>query len=322
MKLLKTKSISYDDVNLIASSQESIGSRGDVPNELYRIIVSPMPSIVGEKFTNKAIKLGLSVCIHRFSDIDYQIKIFNQCNKSENLIGSIGLNDYVGANKLYENGFRNICIDVANGYLSNVYMFAEKLSQSNLFNNIIVGNVHSSEGIFNYSALTKNTNTLVRVGIGGGSMCLTTKSATGFGRGAITELSETSDEASKIHYGGRMKIIADGGIKTPAHAVKAFGAGADYVMMGDYFSVADVAENVITGRYMNWGCASDYNQMLYGDKRRHSEGTTKHIKVENITPLEDLVYELWGGISSGVSYSGYKSLTNFIGNGTFEIKQL
>jgi GMP reductase len=242
------------------------------------------------------------------------------CNKSDNIFGSIGLYDYDGAIKLYDNGFKNICIDVANGYLSSVYTFAKKLSQRNFFKKIIVGNVHSDEGIFNYNGLVKNTNVMVRVGIGGGSMCLTTLSATGFGRGAITEISETKNESRKPFYHNNMKIIADGGIKTPSHAVKAFGAGADYVMMGGYFSVADVAENIVTGRFMNWGCASDYNQSLYGEKRRHSEGTTKQIDQKDVKSLEDLVFELWGGISSGVSYSGYKSLTDFIGNGIFEVK--
>jgi hypothetical protein len=57
-----------------------------------------------------------------------------------------------------------------------------------------------------------------------------------------------------------------------------------------------------------------------GKTYRHSEGKEVAI-LDELSPLEKLVEELWGGISSAVSYSGYKTLKDFIGNGVFELKQ-
>jgi len=92
-------------------------------------------------------------------------------------------------------------------------------------------------------------------------------------------------------------------------------------MMGGYFVKALEAETHIMGDGHYWGGASHKQQILQtGQAHRHSEG--KEIPVlDELSPLETLVKELWGGISSAVSYGGYDTLTNFIGNGVFEIKQ-
>jgi IMP dehydrogenase/GMP reductase len=154
----------------------------------------------------------------------------------------------------------------------------------------------------------------LRVGIGNGGQCTTTTKATGYGRGQITEIMECVDATNTIY------IIADGGISNSANAAKAFAAGANYVMLGSYFSKAKEAQNVIDGEYKCWGSASDYNMQKFGTRRRHSEGKVTEFDESEVKPLKVLVDDLWGGISSAVSYSGNDSLTSFIGNGVFEIK--
>jgi GMP reductase len=166
----------------------------------------------------------------------------------------------------------------------------------------------------------------IRVGIAGGSPCATNDS-TGYNRGPITELMEidecypfdpTSDE---IFLNRKPFIIADGGIKNAGYASKAFGAGADYVMMGGYFARAFEAETHVRGDGHYWGGASHKQQILStGKVYRHSEGKEVPI-LDELRPLESLVDELWGGISSAVSYSGYETLSGFISNGVFEIKE-
>jgi hypothetical protein len=118
-----------------------------------------------------------------------------------------------------------------------------------------------------------------------------------------------------------VRIVADGGIKNSGYAAKAFGAGADAVIMGGYFARAIEAETNLYGDGTYWGGASEKQQILAtGKASRHSEG--KEFKIdEPILPLDKLVSDLWGGISSAVSYSGYKSLTDFVYNGYFEIKE-
>ena len=84
-QILKTKSIYYNDVNLVAQPCK-VKSRKDIPVELNRFIVSPMEAIVGKTFALKANQLGLTVCLHRFCSIDEQVELFN----SLPMIASIG----------------------------------------------------------------------------------------------------------------------------------------------------------------------------------------------------------------------------------------
>jgi hypothetical protein len=92
-------------------------------------------------------------------------------------------------------------------------------------------------------------------------------------------------------------------------------------MMGGYFVRAIEAETNLHGDGTYWGGASEKQQILAtGKASRHSEG--KEFKIdEPILPLDKLVSDLWGGISSAISYSGNDSLTRFIYNGHFEVKE-
>ncbi len=76
-KILDSKSVYYNDVNLIAQPSTII-SRSEVPKELNRIIISPMEAVVGETFAVEADRLGLTTCLHRFCTIDKQLSIYNK----------------------------------------------------------------------------------------------------------------------------------------------------------------------------------------------------------------------------------------------------
>jgi hypothetical protein len=318
MQILQSKSIYYDDVNLIAQPNNLIASRKDVPKELNRIFVSPMSAIVGDRFAKAAYDLGISVCLHRFCSIKYQCHIFTGCkideSKENKVWAAIGLAEYDRFSALFDLGCRNFIIDVANGYLGTVIDFLRILNFDYKGEdcNFVVGNVHSDIG-FNLYQEFKNVD--VRVNIAGGNAC-DTKSQTGVNRGQITEISE-------CYYGrkGENRIIADGGIKGPGEAAKAFGAGSDFIMLGSYFACAEEAENVITDQFIMWGSASKHQMVLSNKKVSHNEGKVHKIDKSEVKPLKELVDNLWDGISSAVSYSGFGSLSNFIGRGVFEIKQ-
>ena len=327
-QILKTKSIYYNDVNLVAQPCK-VKSRKDIPVELNRIIVSPMEAIVGKTFALKANELGLTVCLHRFCSIKEQVELYNSLPNQENVFVSIGLNDWDRVEQLAEIGATSWLIDMANGYMGKeIDECVIKLSERARITNLMMGNVHSDYGfrILSNIAYDKNYNKFIRVGIAGGSPCATNDS-TGYNRGPITEIMEIEqsnpwDPTSDLNFISKKPfIVADGGIKNSGYAAKAFGAGADYVMMGGYFVKAFEAETHVRGDGHYWGGASHKQQILStGKVYRHSEG--KEIPVlDELAPLERLVDELWGGISSAVSYSGYDTLTNFIGNGVFEIKQ-
>jgi GMP reductase len=312
----KTKSIYYNDINLIAQPS-TIESRKDVPIELNRIIVSPMAAVVGQTFAKEATKLGLTVCQHKFCDIDNAVLNYSVIPNKTNLFVSIGLNDWDRASELAAEGADNWLIDCANGYLPQIREVIFRLVNTHKVNRLMVGNVMTADGIQLYKDFTKYIpDVLIRVGIAGGSACATSD-ATGYNRGQITEIIECSNQADIDN----VKVIADGGIKNGNYAAKAFGAGADYVMMGGFFAKAKEAHTWENGDGTYWGGASTKQQQLYGGVRRHSEGKVYEVDRSNVKPLKELVDDLWGGLTSAVSYSGYKSLSEFIGNGVFEIKE-
>ena len=327
-KILKTKSIYYNDVNLIAQPCK-VRSRRDIPVELNRIIVSPMEAIVGKTFALKANELGLTVCLHRFCSIAEQVELYNSLPNKDNVFVSIGLNDWDRVDALAEIGATSWLIDMANGYMSKeIDECAINLSERARIQDLMMGNVHSEYGFQMLAnvAFGKSFKRFVRVGIAGGSPCATNDS-TGYNRGPITEIMEIDGHnpwystSDSIFMRDKPFIIADGGIKNAGYAAKAFGAGADYVMMGGYFVKALEAETHVRGDGHYWGGASHKQQILStGKVYRHSEGKEVPI-LDELSPLETLVDELWGGLSSAVSYGGCKSLSEFIGNGVFELKE-
>ncbi len=331
MITLKSKSIYYDDVNLIAQPTE-VKSRKDIPQELERIMVSPMQSIIGVIFASRALTLGLSVCLHRFdSTIEERLNLIesvfanmkNPNAQKERVWVSVGLKDLENIEAIVDKGAQNIIIDVANGYMSEVIEFACQIyfKSNKRIKKLMLGNIHSDTILSDYQILSNYLKIPVyfRCGIASGSVC-NTKGMTGYNRGQITEIGECANWIEENN--SNLVLVADGGIKDPACAAKAFGAGAEYIMMGGYFAHAKEAEHVIDELYKFWGGASEFQQIMSnGTVQRHSEGKEKDIHPDNLISLEKLIDNLWGGISSAISYSGYHSLTKFIGNAVFEIKQ-
>lgn len=327
-QILKTKSIYYNDVNLIAQPCK-VKSRKDIPIELNRIIVSPMEAIVGKTFAIEANELGLTICLHRFCSIEEQVELYNSLPYKYNVFVSIGLNDWDRVKALKDAGADKWLIDMANGYMhKEIVECVNKLAVLAPVYDLMLGNVHTAEGFQLLSGIKPDVKMekYIRVGIAGGSPCATNDS-TGYNRGPITELIEIEqsnpwDPSSDLSFINRKPfIIADGGIKNAGYAAKAFGAGADYVMMGGYFARAFEAETHVRGDGHYWGGASHKQQILStGKVYRHSEGKEVPI-LDELRPIASLVDELWGGISSAVSYSGYETLSSFIGNGVFELKQ-
>lgn len=329
MTILNSRSIYYDNVNLIAQPTE-VKSRKDIPEDLGRIIVSPMQSIVGLIFACRALTLGLSVCLHRFdSTIEERLELIKGvfanakgANTQERIWVSVGLKDAEHIEKILDLGVQNILLDVANGYMSEVLEVAAQMynKSGQRIKKLMLGNIHSDSILQDYQTLSDYFGIPVyfRCGIASGSVC-NTKGMTGYNRGQITEIKECADWIDTNN--SNLILVADGGITNPACAAKAFGAGAEYVMMGGYFAHAKEAQHVVDELYKFWGGASEFQQILSkGVAERHSEGKEKAINPDHLENLDKLVSDLWGGISSAVSYSGYPTLIQFIGNGVFERK--
>jgi GMP reductase len=330
MTILKSRSIYYDNVNLIAQPTD-VSSRSEIPEEKWRIMVSPMQSIVGPIFAKKALELGLSVCLHRFnSTIQERLKLINDVfmnmtdpNMAKRIWVSVGLKDSEYIEAIIHQGVENIIIDVANGYMYDVIGFASQIywNSNKQIKKIMLGNIHSDTILQDYQHLSTYLGIPIyfRCGIASGSVC-NTSGMTGYNRGQITEINECATWVDSTN--SNLVLVADGGIANPGFAVKAFGAGAEYVMIGGYFAHAKESQHVIDEIYKFWGGASEFQQIMSkGTAERHSEGKEQDINKDNLLNLDKLVSDLWGGISSAVSYSGHKTLTKFIGNAVFEIKE-
>lgn len=167
-KILNTRSIYYNDCNLIAQpTHVDLKSRTDIPMALNRIFVSPMAAVVGKTFIEEATDIGLSVGIHRFCDIATQIEMV-KCSTHDfkNTYVSIGLNDWDRVHLLRDYTY-NWIIDCANGYMSKqILEVISKLKSKASIRNLVIGNIHSKEGIEIYNSLLNEPfKVYFRVGI-------------------------------------------------------------------------------------------------------------------------------------------------------------
>lgn len=334
--ILKTKSIYFNDVNLLPRISQ-VESRSEVDTELHRVFVAPMLSLVGVTFAKRAAQLGLSLTTPRFMCNELKIEIYklfedNKISEKQKCFIAIGPNEKDESLVYLKNNTNcsNWLVDQANGYLKQLPEKVKRLSEYLSINRLMIGNVVCGEGVkhlYDVGFNNSNCNELyVRNGVGNGKICKSSDVAS-INRGQLTELIECKGIIDNYNQEfldrKENKFIccgSDGGISKSGFALKAFGGGAEFVLMGSYFSLAKEAETNITEQFVHFGCASERQNKLAGlDKT--SEGKEFLIDKTKLKPLEELVKDLKGGIASGISYCGYKNVSDFIGNGVFEIKQ-
>jgi len=138
----------------------------------------------------------------------------------------------------------NICIDVANGYSEHFVDFIKRFRETNPSAVIMAGNVVTPE--ITEELILAGVD-IVKVGIGPGSVC-TTRIKTGVGFPQLSAIIECADAA----HGLEGHICANGGCKTPGDVAKAFGAGADFVMLGGMLAGHDEGGGEIVGGKLNF----------------------------------------------------------------------
>lgn len=213
--------------------------------------------------------------------------------------------------KLVEAQVDVIVVDTAHGHSAGVLKTVKQIREAYPSLNIIAGNVATAEATRDLILAGAN---VVKVGIGPGSIC-TTRVVAGVGVPQITAIYDCATEAKK--HG--VAIIADGGIKYSGDIVKALAAGGHAVMLGSL--LAGVSESpgeteIYQGRrfkvYRGMGSVS---AMEKGSKDRYFQEENKKFVPEGIEgrvpykgPLVDTIYQLVGGIRSGMGYCGTKTL--------------
>ncbi|RRN66788.1 IMP dehydrogenase [Peribacillus simplex] len=213
-----------------------------------------------------------------------------------------------------------IVLDTAHGHSAGVIEMVKEISEAYPELTIIAGNVATAEGT---KALIEAGADVVKVGIGPGSIC-TTRVVAGVGVPQITAVFDCATEARK--YG--KTIIADGGIKYSGDIVKALAAGGHAVMLGSM--LAGVTESpgeteIFQGRrfkvYRGMGSVA---AMEKGSKDRYFQEDNKKFVPEGIEgrlpykgPLSDTIFQLIGGIRSGMGYCGTATLEELRENSQF-----
>ena len=322
MRIEEELKLDYSDV-LFRPKRSTLSSRKDVDlNRTYKFkysrnewsgipIMAANMDGVGELGIADALSANEMVtCLTKQHDVKKLSKYKNLKKNYKNIALSIGIKkeDFDNLDKILKeySFFKFICIDVANGYSEHFSSFLKKVRDKYPTKTLIAGNVVTADMT---QELILSGADIVKVGIGPGSVC-TTRIQTGVGYPQLSAVIECADAA----HGLGAHIIADGGCTCPGDVAKAFGGGADFVMLGGMFAGHDEGSGRVVksngSKYIEfYGSSSDTaNKKHYGglSSYRSSEGRTVRVKYRG--KIKDTILNILGGLRSSCTYVGAPSL--------------
>lgn len=349
MQIIDSVQLDFSDV-LIRPRRSTLASRKDVDiTREYKfkwcpkvikgtgIMQANMGTIGNFAVSERMLENGLFACLHKHHDIESLIGFYKKLltyddDRWMRCLLSIGLKDN-GVEKLEriykELGIQvGIKLDVPNGYIPQVKEMVIKLR--NEFPEMFIGVGNIATGDITEDLILSGADCTYG-SIGGGSNCLTRKQ-TGVGRPQFSTIVECAEAAHQV--GGM--FCSDGGITCPGDIGKAFGAGADFIMIGGLFAGTDEADGEIIEKYYNtgelnrtdnkvsyiyspvietkkyklfYGMSSTLAQEKFGNgkpKYRASEG--RITQVPYVGSVNDVIEELLGGLRSLMTYIGARRL--------------
>jgi GMP reductase len=251
----------------------------------------------------------------------------------------ISSDDYDNLSHILDNfECKFICVDIANGYISKFNEFCRKLRNEYPEKIILAGNVCTSEGVELLNDLEIDIH---KIGIGGGSAC-TTRIQTGIGMpqlSCILECVQECRDRNRINFEicyeydqnkhNKAFILSDGGITCPGDLAKAFGAGADFVMIGGAFAGHDenpgkmiVDEKTGAKHKFFYGMSSAYamkNNYAANNNSDYRSSEGRELKVAYKGPLKNTVENYLGGLRSACTYTNSANLEELALNTKFII---
>lgn len=280
-------------------------------------------------------KFNMLVCIHKFYSVD---TIVEKLPNHPNTFYTMGITekDYekfsIVKKQLSKKNFvlDKICIDVANGYMQKFVDFVKRFRDENPDSLIMAGNVCTGEIT---EELVLSGADIVKIGIGGGSVC-TTRNIAGVGIPQLSAIIECADAA----HGLDGHICSDGGIKEIADFSKAFCAGADFVMAGSMFAGHDECNCTFEWKHVRTEMSDSVTGDFYSPKKvakfygmssyeamnkyyekigdyRASEGKVIYVPYKG--KVENTIREILGGIRSCMTYIGARRLKEMPKRATF-----
>lgn len=322
--------LSFDDV-LITPKFSWVKSRKDVSLSISNrlgfynlpIISSNMDSVTGVDMAIGMAREGGIGCLHRFQSIEDNVKQFidSWYGPSDSIIKpwisiGVGNKELDRAIALRDAGAETIVLDIAHGASIEAVNQTKELSK--LFGthcNLIIGNFATARSIkdFEYYLGSKNIITAVKVGIGGGSACLT-RVVTGCGIPTFGSLLDCKEAG--------YPMIADGGMRNSGDIAKAIGAGASLVMLGGMLAGADESPSKLTYKddkyYKNYrGSASIDSYKIQGKESSFRSPEGDSFLIPQSGPLSGVLEQINGGLRSALSYVGASTIKEFQENVEF-----
>jgi GMP reductase len=322
MRIEEELKLDYSDV-LFRPKRSTLTSRKEVDlNRTYKfkysknewtgvpIMASNMDGVGELGVAEKLSEFEMMTCLTKQHDVKKLKQYKDVKSLYKNIALSIGIKkeDFQRLDQVLKefSFFRFICVDVANGYSERFSSFIKSVREKYPTKTIIAGNVVTADMT---QELILSGADIVKVGIGPGSVC-TTRIQTGVGYPQLSAVMECADAA----HGLGAHIIADGGCTCPGDVAKAFGAGADFVMLGGMLAGHDEGKGKIVKekgeKFVEFYGSSSLiaNKKHYGglSDYRSSEGRTVRVKYRG--KIKDTILDILGGIRSSCTYVGAPSL--------------
>jgi IMP dehydrogenase/GMP reductase len=330
----------FDDMLIVSRKSTKITSRYKdiVLKKPLPLFTAPMDTVVNldnmDTFLDNNIQVVLPRTI-RYDDFKNYIRNRNYAEHAKVFV-SFSLEDIEISYKTNFNMFiegQHILIDVANGHMQKIVDLTRELKRLRPDVIIMVGNIGNSEAYTWYAQ--NNCVDFIRVGIGNGNGCLTTKQS-GVGYPKASLIQETYQEKLKCMAAYQNRpipaIVADGGMKDYSDIIKALALGADYVMVGSIFNKAleSCADNYIFGIKINEKLAKTlfryklpvmkYFRGMSTKEAQKAMGKTTFKTSEGVVRYRRVEYQLKGWVENfehylrnAMSYTNSSTLNNFIG---------
>ncbi|ARN93447.1 guanosine monophosphate reductase [Levilactobacillus brevis] len=339
----------FDDVLLIPAESHVLPNEVDLSTQLapnlklnVPFLSASMDTVTETKMATTMARNGGLGVIHKNMSADDQAKMVAAVKAIENDVSqypnaAVDANNHllvaaaVGvtsdtfdrASALLNAGADAIIIDTAHGHSAGVLRKVAEIRHQLPDATLIAGNVATGEGT---RALFEAGVDVVKVGIGPGSIC-TTRVVAGVG---VPQLTAIYDAAQVAREFGK-PIIADGGMKYSGDIVKALAAGGNAVMFGSMFSGTDEAPGDIIEdggkKYKTYRGMGSLASMSHGSADRYFQGGVNEAnklvpegieaRVEYKGSVNDIIFQMVGGLRSGMGYTGSDTIQDLIDNAQF-----
>lgn len=262
------------------------------------IISANMDSVTEHAMANFMSSFGAAGALHRFMSIERNVQEFRLCDSTVFVSLGVGEAEFARAEALRDAGANYFIIDVAHAHAGYVGRALKRYREMLPNACLMAGNVATYAGAEYLSACGAD---LIKVGIGGGSVC-TTRIKTGFGVPTLFSI----QDCARIDR----SIVADGGIRTPGDIVKALAFGADFVMVGGLLAGVSVTPGEVVSegprKYKLYrGMASREAQEDFIGRLetwKTSEGVS--VRVPYVENEAEIIQDIIGGLRSGLTYGG------------------